>query len=46
MAKIEDIDFWFTEFKEEMINLLNNFSEDLTSLYNNGVKGDPIYADV
>jgi len=31
MAKIEDIDLWFTEFKEEMINLLQNFSEDLNN---------------
>jgi len=30
MAKIEDIDSWFAEFKEEMFNLFNNFSEELT----------------
>lgn len=40
MAKIEDIDFWFTEFKEEMINLLNNFYEDLTN------RLQQIYVDV
>jgi hypothetical protein len=40
MARIEDIDFWFTEFKEEMINLFNNFSEDLTN------RLQQIYADV
>jgi predicted nuclease with TOPRIM domain len=40
MAKIEDIDFWFTEFKEEMINLLNNFSEEVTN------RLQQIYVDV
>jgi len=31
MAEIEDIDLWFAEFKGEMINLLHNFSGDLTA---------------
>jgi hypothetical protein len=30
MAKIEDLDSWFTEFKEEMFTLFKNFSEDMT----------------
>ena len=40
MAKIEDIDSWFAEFKEEMFNLFNNFSEELTK------RLQQIYADV
>jgi len=40
MAKIEDIDFWFTEFKQEMFNLFHNFSEDLAN------RLQQIYVDV
>lgn len=40
MAKIEDIDPWFTEFKEGMFNLLHNFSEDFTN------RLQQIYVDV
>jgi hypothetical protein len=40
MAKIEDIDSWFAEFKEEMFTLFDNFSEELTN------RLQQIYADV
>ncbi len=40
MAKIEDIDFWFSEFKGEMITLLNNFSGEVTN------RLQEIYVDV
>ncbi len=40
MAKIEDMDLWFTEFKEEMFILFNNFSEELTN------RLQQIYVDV
>lgn len=40
MAKIEDIDSWFNEFREEMLNLLNNFHKEASSRF------DQIYKDI